>query len=142
MAFHCTRDGHCATRCEYHPLLREAHLTRGACGALGVACSDTWQCSAERRAGSIRCCDTSEHRALRATRRSVSEAAVDCRNCNALEPHIRTAILRIVVGRDSRRVTTRPSMQQIVRKSQPIFRDDSQATEHKMVTRRFFVLPW
>jgi hypothetical protein len=26
-------------------------------------------------------------------------------------------------------------MQQIVRKSQPIFRDDTQATEHKMVTR-------
>src|SRR6516165_5235233 len=31
MAFHCTRDVHCATRCEYHPLLREAHLT-AACG--------------------------------------------------------------------------------------------------------------
>src|SRR5215471_17634795 len=58
MAFHCTRDGHCATRCEYHPLLRDAHLTRGACGALGVACSDTWQCSAERCEGSIRCCDS------------------------------------------------------------------------------------
>src|SRR6478736_3126126 len=114
MAFHCTRDGHCATRPEYHPLLR----IRGACGALGGAGSDTWQCSAERCAGSIGCSETSEHRALGSTRRPANEAAVDCRNCNALEPHIRTAILRIVVARDSRRVTKRLSMQQIVRKSQ------------------------